>query len=159
VSTLAVYDCMLFFRAVSRPHRVRPVFDFVAQGRVTLCFSPEVLAEIRDVLVGPKLQAKYPSLTLQAVDVFLGQHLQAAKWVRDVPEEYVLARDPKDSKYLNLAIAAGAQYVVTSDRDLLDLMEVASSAGLEFRARFPSVHVVQPDEFQRIVEASGATRG
>lgn len=155
VSTLVVYDCMLFFRAVSRPNRVRPVFDLVAQGEVTLCFSPEVLAEIRDVLTRPKLRAKYPSLTAEAVDGFLAQHLRTAKWVSDVPEHYVLARDPKDSKYLNLAIAAGAQYLVTSDRDLLELMEATSTAGQDFRNRFPDVRVLEPAAFDAAITTSG----
>ncbi len=62
---------MLFFRVVSRPAQVRPVFDLVQNGSVTLCFSAEVLAEIRDVLTRPKLVAKYPALTPEAVDAFL----------------------------------------------------------------------------------------
>jgi putative PIN family toxin of toxin-antitoxin system len=156
VNTLAVYDCMLFFRAVSRPSRVRPLFDLVAQGQVTICFSPDVLAEIRDVLTRPKLQAKYPALTSQAVDAFLAQHLRTAKWVSDVPERYVLARDPKDSKYLNLAIAAHATYVVTSDLDLLDLMDANSPAGQDFRGRFPDVRIVEPAAFHAAISTSGA---
>jgi hypothetical protein len=52
---LAVYDCMLFFRAASRPQRVQPLFELVDQAHVTLCLSAEVVAEIRDVLIRPKL--------------------------------------------------------------------------------------------------------
>lgn len=149
---------MLFFRAVSRPTRVRPVFDLVATGKVTLCFSPDVLAEIHDVLTRPKLLAKYPALTEQAVDAFLAQQLRGAKWMSDVPEQYVLARDPKDSKYVNLAIAAGADYLVTSDRDLLELMEPASEVGQEFRSRFPGIRILEPTRFESIV-VSGEPRG
>jgi predicted nucleic acid-binding protein len=69
------------------------------------------------------------------VDAFLAQQLRGAKWVSDVPEQYMLARDPKDSKYLNLAIAAGAPHVVTDDRDLLELMEEESPIGRDFRRR------------------------
>ena len=62
MTTLAVYDCMLFFRAAARPRLARPHFDFVHDGRVTLCLSPDVLAEIRDVLTRPKLVARFPAL-------------------------------------------------------------------------------------------------
>ena len=93
MSTLAVYDCMLFFRAAARPRLARPLFDFVHGGQVTLCLSPDVLAEIRDVLTRPKLVAKYPALTKQAVDAFLARHMRMATWINDVPEHYVLARD------------------------------------------------------------------
>jgi putative PIN family toxin of toxin-antitoxin system len=142
---------MLFFRAAARPRLARPLFDFVHQGRVTLCLGPDVLAEIRDVLTRSKLIAKYPALTKVAVDAFLAEHLRMATWVSDVPEHYVLARDPDDSKYLNLAITAGASYVVTSDLDLLDLMEPQSAAGIDFRNRFPAVQVVTQAAFETIV--------
>lgn len=151
MSTLAVYDCMLFFWAASRPRRVRPIFEFVQSGQVTFCLGPDVLAEIRDVLTRPKLMAKYPALTPRAVDALLAEHLRTAKWLSDVPEHYVLARDPKDSKYLNLAIAAGAPYVVTDDLDLLDLMNPQSAAGIDFRAGFPGVQVITPASFEALI--------
>lgn len=61
-----------------------------------------------------------------------------------MPEHYVLARDPADSKYLNLAITAGAPYVVTDDLDLLELMDPPSTAGIDFRTRFPAVEIITP---------------
>lgn len=142
---------MLFFRAAARPRLARPIFDFVHGGQVTLCLSPDVLAEIRDVLTRPKLVAKYPALTKQAVDAFLAQLLRLATWINDVPEHYVLARDPDDSMYLNLAITAGARYIVTTDLDLLDLMEPQSPAGVDFRTRFPSVEIVTPAAFEPLI--------
>ena len=151
VTKLAVYDCMLFFRAVSRPDRVRPLFEFVQSGAVTLCLSPDVLAEIRGVLTRPKLLAKYSALTPQAVDAFLAHYLRSAKWISEVPEHYVLARDPKDSKYLNLAITAMAPHLVTDDRDLLDLMKPQSTVGIDFRNRFPGVQILTPAAFESAV--------
>lgn len=142
---------MLFFRAAARPRLARPLFDFVHNGQVTLCFGPDVLSEIRDVLTRPKLIAKYPALTKQAVDAFLAQHLRMANWIIDVPEHYVLVRDPDDSIYLNLAITAGAPYVVTTDLDSLDLMDPQSKAGIDFRSRFPAVRVVTPTDFEAVV--------
>jgi uncharacterized protein len=71
-----------------------------------------------------------------------------ATWINDVPEHYVLARDPCDSIYLNLAITAGAPYVVTTDLDLLELMEPQSAAGIDFRNRFPAMQVVTPTDFE-----------
>jgi putative PIN family toxin of toxin-antitoxin system len=142
---------MLFFRAAARPDVVRPVFDLVAWQHVKLCFSPDVLAEIRDVLTRPKLLAKYPALTTVAVDAFLARQLRAAKWVDDVPEHFVLVRDPKDSKYLNLAITAGAPYVVTADRDLLDLAQPSSTEGQDFHARFPGIQILEPAAFEAFI--------
>jgi predicted nucleic acid-binding protein len=38
----------------------------------------------------------------------------------------VLERDPKDAKYVDLAIATKADFLVTRDKDLLDLREQGS---------------------------------
>lgn len=138
---------MLFFSAAARPERFRPLFDLVRRQVVTLCLSPDVLSEVRDVLTRPKLVAKYPALTKEAVGVFLAEQLKAARWFANVPEQFVLQRDPKDSKYLYLAIAAAAPHVVTLDRDMLDLMQPDSTEGNVFRTRFPGIHIVEPAAF------------
>jgi predicted nucleic acid-binding protein len=77
-----------------------------------------------------------------------------ATWINDVPEHYVLARDPDDSIYLNLAITAGAPYVVTTDLDLLELMEPQSAAGVDFRNRFPAVQIVGPTDFETLIRVA-----
>jgi hypothetical protein len=74
VTTLAVYDCMLFFRAAARPRLSRPHFDAVHDGRVALCLSPDVLSELRDVLT--RLVVRFPALTTKAVDTFLAEHFR-----------------------------------------------------------------------------------
>ena len=71
MSTLAVYDCMLFFRAATRPQRTYTTFRLVDEALVALCMSPEVLAEIRDVLTRPEHRTKFPALTPKAIDAFL----------------------------------------------------------------------------------------
>ncbi len=145
---------MLFFRAASRPHRVRPLFQLVDRGEVVISLSADVLAEIRDVLSRPRLAAKFPALTPQAVDAFLAQYLRVARWADAVPEHYVLVRDPKDSKYLNLAIEMNVPYVVTDDKDMLDLMDPASAAGQDFRTRYPAIRVITPAEFLAVARAA-----
>jgi putative PIN family toxin of toxin-antitoxin system len=147
VSTLAVYDCMLFFSAAARPSRIQMLFELVKSRTVSLCLSPDVLAEIRDVLTRPKLMRKYPALTKDAVDAFLSDHLRAVRWFNDVTEQFILKRDPKDSKYLNLAIAARAPFIVTLDRDLLDLMNPQSTEGQDFRTRYPDIQILIPAAF------------
>ena len=42
--------------------------------------------------------------------------------VDEVPRIYAPERDRKDEPYLNLALEARARYLVSRDRDLLDLM-------------------------------------
>src|SRR3954470_11841875 len=113
MGVIAVYDCMLFLQAASRPDRVHGTFRLLADGTVTLCMSPAVLAEIRDVLTRPELRAKFPALTPEHVEVFLDHVLASARLIDPVAEVFTLPRDPKDEPYVNLAVAAGARYLVT----------------------------------------------
>jgi putative PIN family toxin of toxin-antitoxin system len=154
VTTLAVYNCMIFFRAATRPQRVSTLFEFVRNGEVKLFLGPEVLAEIRDVLTRPKLIAKYAALTPEAVDAFLAEQLRLVNWINTIPEHYALKRDPKDSKYLNLAITAKASHIVSDDLDLLDLMQPQSAAGIDFRIRFPDLRIVTPADFAAFIAST-----
>jgi putative PIN family toxin of toxin-antitoxin system len=85
--------------------------------------SPEIVAEVGDVLNRPKVRRMLPALTDEAVEAFLQDVLSRATTLSEVPEAFPLERDPKDERDINLAIASGASYLVTWDRDLLDLMD------------------------------------
>jgi predicted nucleic acid-binding protein len=49
-----------------------------------------------------------------------------------VPKEFSYRRD-EDEPYINLAVAAGADFIVSRDRDLLDLMTGYTDECKEFR--------------------------
>lgn len=56
-----VFDCMVVLQGAGRPAGpAGACLRLVDQGRVTLCVSAEVLAEVRDVLTRPKVQRKFP---------------------------------------------------------------------------------------------------
>ena len=129
MSTLAVYDCMLFFQAASRPSRVHGTFRAILDGRVTLCLSAEVLSEIRDVLTRPEHRVRFPALTPQLVDAFLSQYLPGMRWVADVPPAFDVPRNPKDNPYVNLAVAAAHKYLVTWNHRHLGYLDAAGHAG------------------------------
>ena len=59
--------------------------------------------------------------------------------LRDAGRLCALARDPKDEPYVDLAAATRARYLVTRDKDLLDLMDDAA-----FRQQFPGLTVIDP---------------
>ena len=153
MSEPVVYDCMIFLQAALRPERVHSTFKAVRAGAAKLFVSLEVLAEIRDVLSRPQLRANAPGLTSQSIDAFLADVLKHATLIRDVPDLYVLERDPKDSKYINLALAAKATHLVTWDNDLLGLMDYSRSDARLFRATFPDLKFVDPPAFlQRLAD-------
>lgn len=64
-----------------------------------------------------------------------------------------LPRDPDDEPYINLAIEAGARFLVTRDRDLLDLMNWETKEGRGFQSRFAQLKILNPVDFLRMLEA------
>lgn len=94
-------------------------------------------AEILDVIQRPEISKKFKSLGeygASAVHELLGE----AVLVDPVEIEWS-GRDPKDNVFITTAIAAGARYVVSEDRDLLDL------------GQFENVEIVDTASFLQIV--------
>ncbi len=145
-----VFDCVVFLQGVGRPASpARACFALVDAGAAELCLSAEVLAEVRDVLTRPKMQKRFPLLTFERVEAFLQNAERQAVLVPAVPPVFLLPRDPKDERYVNLAVAGGARYLVTRDQDLLDLMKEALPEAKDFRQRFPDLTILDPVAFLR----------
>lgn len=89
----------------------------LARSNDTICLSPAVEREIRDVFIRPKFQ-KY--LAAGRGERILDLIATAALIV-DPTETVTDCRDRKDNKYLELALAAGAEIIISSDDDLLML--------------------------------------
>ena len=79
--------------------------------------SQSIWSEISEVLVRPKFD-KY--LTIQERQLFLFVFEQKVRFI-DIQENISVCRDPKDDKYLKLAISGKAECIVSGDQDLLTL--------------------------------------
>lgn len=144
-----VFDCIVFLQAAARATGpAAACLAAVRDGRVALVVSPDIIAEVRDVLTRPATLRKFPALTPEAVETFLDGIMGRATVLAAVPVAYTLERDPKDEPYINLALAAGADYLVSRDKDLLDLM-----ADEAFRRLAPGLVVLDPVALLRILEA------
>jgi putative PIN family toxin of toxin-antitoxin system len=126
-------------------------YELVRSGRLLLCVSSDVVAEAGDVLSRPKVRRKLPALTDKAVETFLRDVLSRAVMFSHVPEEFKLERDPKDERYINLALASTAAYLVTWDKDLLELMD---DKGL--RRQFPWLTILEPPALLRLFPSTSA---
>ena len=81
-------------------------------------FSHDTFDEFRRVLAYPKF-----SLTVQEIQSLIENEVLPFCAVVDISEEIIGAcRDPADDKFLSCAVAAAADYIVSGDRDLLDLV-------------------------------------
>ena len=102
------------------------LLELVEVGALELLVSDACIEELREVLTRPSLQRKFPSLSISAVQDFLDRIHACSVYSVNIANVFVLERDPKDAKYVDLAIAAKAYFLVTRDKDLLDLREKES---------------------------------
>ena len=119
-----VFDTVVFVRALLNLRSVpgRVVFDYA--DRYQLILSTPLVVEIlqvmaRDEIVG-KLQRRRGTY-LEAIAGLLGSFSQAQSV--EIPTVLPISRDPNDDKFLATALEARADYLVSEDGDLLDLIE------------------------------------
>lgn len=149
----AVFDCMIYLQAaVNEKSPAAELFRQVEKGNIRLFVSDETLDEIHCVFTRQKILAKYPHLTAGYVEIFLVRVLSKAELITKIPVHFEYSRDPKDGQYINLAVEAESNYIVSRDNDLLDLMKDYTDEAKDFRRRFRQIKIVNPVEFLQIIK-------
>jgi putative PIN family toxin of toxin-antitoxin system len=144
-----ILDCNVLVQAILTPAGPGAACIALADGgRITLVTSRDTLAEARDVLNRPEIRRLKPDMATSDVDRFLEALAYRSAYLRDVPRVVSWPRDPKDEPYLNLAVAAQAQYLVTRDQDLLVLNSDHSDEAKRVRQLTRNrLEIVTPTEF------------
>ena len=101
----------------------------------------------------PDVRASLHKLSDVAIEALFERLDQHATLIRQVPRRFVYPRDSKDEPYINLAIETKADYLVSRDDDLLDLMRWEKEEGRAFQKRFRFLKILTPEEFLAIVES------
>lgn len=147
-----VYDCNIFWRAFFSPKglggRCKELIDSQAVYHFT---SRDIIREIKNVLLRPRTATVFGEATSAKVERLIEEILQASILIKHVPAHFDFERDAKDAPYLNLALEIDADFLVTTDNDLLDLMTGIDIESKQFRQRFRHLKIVKPEEFLRIV--------
>lgn len=86
-------------------------------GDFVLLSSPATRSELAAVIARPEIRR----LSSAPLDKFMWGFERFTENVPETPNLSGACRDAKDEKFLACAIAGKAQYLVSSDRDLLDL--------------------------------------
>lgn len=150
-----VFDCNVLLQAAAREKSVAAkCLNLVESSLIHLYLSREVLAEVQDVLNRPEIRVHFPDLSDEIVGAFLKRLQKLSVLVRLVPKKFSYPRDEDDEPYINLAVAADANFIISRDRDLLDLMTGHTDECKEFRQRFRALRVVEPAEFLDFLEVS-----
>lgn len=135
----AVFDCNIIVSGIGWAGLPRACLDMVFAGQAALYVTPDVWQEY---------ERRVPQvLTSTRADVDPGPALslllKRAHFVDPAPLGKQRSRDLKDDFYLAAALGAGAECIVTNDRDLLAL-------GKPF-----GVAMLTPVQFLKLVRAPG----
>ena len=116
----AVVDTNILVRALIMPHgTVGPVLQRLRTGGFTLLYSHSLLDELVDVLNRPRIGRKYG---LDQDDIKTAWPLILLRGEAVTPTQSITAcRDPKDNKFLEVAVTGRAEVLVSGDEDLLVL--------------------------------------
>ena len=121
------------------------------RGFIDLCISQEILDEVESVLSRPGIRIKFPALNDVMLASFLTVTRDHSQFFAKVPTRVSLSRDPKDVPYLDLALHAAANYLVTRDADLLDVPTGTDAESLAIREAAPDLQIVDPVAFLTFV--------
>ena len=133
----AVYDCNVILSGIGWNGSARKCLKLVAERRVFLFVTDEILAEY-EAVIPDTLAEEVPEVNPHPKLAWIRSK---ARTVEASPLGKRRSRDAKDDIYLAAALGATAEYIVTYDKDLLDL------------DRPFGIEVVRPAEFLRRLKA------
>ena len=155
----AVFDCNVYLQAASREKSVAAeCLRLVEKGLVRLYLNEEVFAEVEDVLNRPEIRNHFRTLTDEVIEAFLLRLRRNSQVIRRILKKFNYSRNPDDEIYINLAVEAKADYIVSHDNDLLDLMTYHTTEAKVFRQKFRPLKVIEPLEFLKEVRTLQSER-
>ncbi len=106
-----VLDTNVLVSGLLSPHGAPAnVVDLLASDAQRVCFDGRILAEYRDLLTRPRL-----ALPLESVETVLGRLATSGLRLAASPLSTKLPH-PDDQPFLEVAVAAGADYLITGKR-------------------------------------------
>lgn len=126
-----VLDTNVLLMALPTRSPYRIIFDGIGSGEVTLLISNEVLSEYFEIL----------SLkTTEEIARNVTEFLINSPSIEQIEPHFrwnIITADPDDNKYVDLAVAGNALFLVSNDRHFRVLKELA----------FPQVNVINALDF------------
>jgi len=126
-----VVDTNVFIESISPKSRFHALFQALLTGKVQLYASNEMFLEYEEVVA---LKCKPETRLL------FFSFLETSPYIHKITPKFrfnLISSDPDDNKFVDCAVAANVDYLVTADRDFKILKKI----------RFPEVKVISPEEF------------
>lgn len=94
--------------------------NYVLKGKVKLIFSEELFHEFIIIAEKPKFKKYFSKSDINQLIQMIDKYGILVK----VTSEIILCRDIKDNFLLNLAVDSNADFLVTGDKDLLEIKNI-----------------------------------
>ena len=130
-----VLDTNCLLMSLSRRSQYYPVWRDFVDGKYTLCYTNDILAEYEEILT-QKVGSEIASNIIQAL-----LDLPNTKMVQVYFHLHLITTDPDDDKFVDCAFKANAKYIVTQDHHY-DILK---------QTPFPRIEVIDIDEFLNIL--------
>ena len=131
MSRQVVIDTNCLVQMISAHSPYRPAWQAFREGQYTLCVSNDILNEYNEIL---------ERVANAAVAHNIVNAIVRSPYTRMLDPHFhfgLIEQDPDDNKFVDCAIIAGADYIVSEDSHFRVLSEIP----------FPNVNVIRMDEF------------
>jgi putative PIN family toxin of toxin-antitoxin system len=132
-----VLDTNCLLRVLPKNSPYRCLWDKFLYGKFELCYSTEILQEYEEVLS----HYYFPKIAEFTIDVLL----EAQNTIQITPyfKWNLITVDPDDNKFVDCALNAGADYIVTNDKHFNVLSKI----------EFPPIKVIDIEMFRNILNS------
>ena len=125
-------NCLLY--AVSNESDYHGILTALQQGRYTLCYSNDILMEYEEMLLrfyGKKITEHILGFIFYSINTLL---------ITPYFQWNLILADPDDNKFVDCALNAGADFIVTNDKHFNILKNID----------FPKINVIDIEAFKEI---------
>ena len=130
-----VLDTNCLIAILSRKGNYFPVWQGLHQGKYNLCVSNDILEEYEEIL-SQKTNATIASNVIQVI-----VNSPFVEFVNTYFHFHLIEQDKDDNKFVDCAIAANAQYIVSEDAHFKHLKHIP----------FPTVNVIRLGDFMNLL--------
>jgi putative PIN family toxin of toxin-antitoxin system len=117
----AVLDANQFVSALLKPlSNSGTILTLIRDDKIRLLTSNEIIAEITDVLLYPKIRKRL-NRSPEYIASFMDKIWSVAIVTKGTLCINAISDDPSDDKYLSCAVEGKADFIVSGDHHLLDL--------------------------------------
>ena len=131
-----VIDTNCLLRMIPLRSKYRPAWESVLDGKYILCISNEIVSEYMEILT-EKVNTSFATNIVGAI-------LRSPFVMRFDPQFHfnLIEADPDDNKFVDCAIIANADFIVSDDSHFRVLQSIP----------FPKVNVLTLDEFSNTLQ-------